>query len=263
MRKSNSIAIKAYAPSSAYLFRIGGKQALGSGNPKDLSGNGRHAVIGAANTDALSWANPGDMTTTALGSTDGGFTIPGLGAAGAVPYEANSGQSLIMFGEFSCTTTGVAVMGNLTASAGISLGATSGLNAQSVAGGFKLSMQDVAGHTFTTGALDRVNTGAKIPFFVDLNGSNKLARVWLAGKEQTGLTGGGDLSAITASVYSPFPWGFGHNGSPGTSGTSATKQRNMCALLLQPGVRPPDIVALARFFFACPDIPLPASLVGV
>lgn len=262
MKYSSSFTRRSVTPSAAYLWRIPGKQALGSGVPVDVSGHGKNAAFGASNTDALSWANAGDMTTTALGSTDGGFSIPGTGSSRATPWEATAGTSLILCGEVSCTGTGVNVMGDSTLSAGLLVGATSGLNAQGVSGGLKFSIQDLSGHTYTTGALDRINTGVRTSFFIFLNGATKLARVWVAGKEQTNLTGGGDFSAITASIASPFAWSWGHAGNPSASGTAATKQRNGSALLLQPGVLPPDVAKLAAYFSNCPDRVLPMSLVG-
>lgn len=263
MKNTSSLTRRAVVPSAAYLWRVPAKQALGSGVPLDVSGNGKNLTLGAANSDALAWANPGDMTTTQLGSTDGGFTIPGTGAGRAVPWDANSGRVLILCGEVnSAGAFGPSIMGDRTLSPGMNLAIATANNADGVAGGLVINLQDNASHTYTSGPLRQVANGSsKVSYFVVLNAITKTASAWVGGKAQT-LTGGGDFSALTGTMVSFWPWGFGHAGNPSTSGTGATKQRNVSALLLPAGVQPPDVAKLAAYFSNCPDRVLPMSLVG-
>lgn len=50
------------APSSQYKFMFPGRQYVGSGHARDVSGNGAEATINSAYTDAAAWANPGYIT---------------------------------------------------------------------------------------------------------------------------------------------------------------------------------------------------------
>lgn len=75
---------------SSCMFYIPGRQFVGSGNPKDLSGNGADAVIGTGTSDAAVWARTYQRTVTAdagsiAANTTAEFALTVSGATVGMP----------------------------------------------------------------------------------------------------------------------------------------------------------------------------------